>query len=139
MAFDVQKYTAQYVKLRDHIKTIMEKQEQELEPYKRLLDELNAMLLKHLDGQKVASMKTTSGTVYVTEHASASVADGQAFFDFVQKNAQWDLIERRANVTAVRAYIDALIEARKTNPNVLPAPPPGVNFNIHRRVGVRRS
>ena len=139
MVTDVQKRITQYVALRDRIHEIEEKHDIELRPYKDLLDVINAELLAHLDSQKVNSMKTDAGTIYVSERPSATVRDGAAFFDFVRETEGWDLLERRANVTAVRAFIDARIEAAKADANVLPTPPPGVNFSIYRRVGVRRA
>jgi hypothetical protein len=42
-------------------------------------------------------------------------------------------------VTAVKSFIEEAVERARTDPSVLPAPPPGVNFSRYRQVGVRRS
>ena len=139
MSFDVAKRAGQYVALRDRISDLKKKHEAELQPYMQVLAELNTALLKHLDSEKVDSMKTSEGTVYVTVRDSASVADSEVFFDYVRANEAWELMERRANVTAVRSFIDEAVERAKTDPSVQPTPPPGVNFSRFRQVGVRRS
>ncbi|KRQ07508.1 hypothetical protein [Bradyrhizobium manausense] len=74
------------------------------------------------------SVATDAGTVYRSEKKSASLADAQAFMDYVIQNNAWDLIDRKANVTAVEDFI-----------NQHNAPPPGVNWSSTFVAGVRRS
>lgn len=138
-AINIQKRAAQYIQLRDKIAEMEKAHEATLVPYKSLLQEINTDLLNHLDSQKVEAMKTEVGTVYVYEKSSASVADAEAFMKHVIDNQDWDLIERRANVTAVKAYLDASIEKAKADPSVQPGLPPGVNLSRFRMVGVRRA
>ena len=125
---DIAKRVEQYVKLRDIIKKKEAEQKNELKPLKDTLEQLNSVLLAHLNGMNGQSVATENGTVYRTEKKSASLADAQAFMDFVVANQAFDLIDRKANVTAVEEYI-------KEND----APPPGVNFSSTFVVGVRRS
>lgn len=58
------------------------------------------------------------GTGYWTTHASAKVANAEAFWAFVKENEAWDLVENRACSSAVKSYI----EGNDT-------PVPGVNFS----------
>lgn len=118
----------QYVKLRDKIKDIEARHKEELKPYKETLEKLNAVILAHLNLVGGESIRTSSGTAYVTEKKSASLADPQAFMEYVIGNEAWDLLDRKANAKAVADYID------ENN-----APPPGVNFTTTSVVGVRRS
>lgn len=118
----------QYVKLRDKIKEIETRHKEELSPYKETLEKLNAVILAHLTQVGGESIRTSAGTAYRTEKKSASLADPQAFMEYVVDNAAWDLLDRKANVKAVADYID------ENN-----APPPGVNFTSTFVVGVRRS
>ena len=125
--FDMEKRTEQYVKLRDHINSIKEKHKAELAGPTELLDQLNNLLLAHLDQQKAENIGTKQGSVYKTAKNSASIADMTAFWTHIVTQGEWDLLDRRANVTAVKDYIE------KNS-----APVPGVNFTQRFVVGVRR-
>lgn len=118
----------QYLKLRDKIKEIEAKHKEELKKYKDTLEKLNAVILQHLTQVGGESIRTASGTAYVTTKKSASLADPQAFMDYVVSNEAWDLLDRKANVNAVEDFIG---EHK--------APPPGVNYSTTSLVGVRRS
>lgn len=119
---------AMYVKLRDRIKATEQKHKDELAPAKALLEQMSTRLLDALNKDQTDSIAGNAGTAYRTERASASIADGQAFRDHVIANELWDLLDWKANPTAVKDYIAEYS-----------APPPGVNLNIAYTVGVRRS
>jgi hypothetical protein len=125
---DIATRVAQYVKLRDKIKAKEAEQKAELKPLKDTLEQLNAVLLAHLNQIGGDSVSTGGGTVYRTEKKSASLADAQAFMDYVIANQAFDLLDRKANVNAVEAHIQEN-----------DVPPPGVNFSSTFVVGVRRS
>jgi hypothetical protein len=124
----------QYVKLRDKIKEIEDKQKEAIRPYKEALDQLNNTILSALDQIGVESVRTQYGTAYRLEKKSASFADKEAFWTFVVATGQWDLLDYKANVTAVKAFIDKQIEEKEPTP----VPPPGVNYSVRYEVGVRR-
>lgn len=125
---DIGKRVAQYVKLRDKIKELDDIHKKNTAPYRELLETLNGALLSHLTAQNSESIKTESGTVYRTERASASLADKSAFWAWVVAQGEWDLLDYKANSTAVRDFID------RNN-----RPPPGVNYTVAHVVGVRRA
>lgn len=118
---------AQYVKLRDKIKEIEDRHKAEIKPFKQALETLNGMLLDHLNQVGGDSVASASGTVYKKLTKSASIADKSAFWAWVVANADWDLIDYKANVTAVRDFIGSN-----------GTPPPGVNYTEAYDVGVRR-
>jgi len=124
---DIELRIAQFIAVRDKIKEIEERHKKELEPYKNLKDKLSVVLLDHLNTVNVDNASCGAGTVYRTAKKSASIADAEAFMRHVIGTESWDLLDRKANVTAVEDFI----EEHK-------APPPGVNFNQHWTVGVRR-
>lgn len=124
---DINVRVAQYVGLRDKIKALDDAHKEKMKPFREMLETLGGLMLDHLKNQSAESIATESGTVYKTVKNSASIADGQAFWDFVSQNGEWDLIDKKANVTAVMEFI----EQNNT-------PPPGVNFNSIITVGVRR-
>ena len=125
---DINTRVAQYVALRDKIKAQDDAHKVAMKPAKETLDQLNSVLLAHLISLSVNSASKDGGTVYRTEKKSASLADAKAFMDYVIANQAWDLLDRKANTTAVEEFI-------KGNA----APPPGVNFSSTYVVGVRRA
>jgi len=124
---DVNTNVDEYIRTRDEIRDIESQHKDELRPYKQKLEELGAVLLEQLQAVGGDGVRTKSGTVYVTEKRSASLADPSLFMDYVIQNSAWDLLDRKANVTAVTDYI------AEHN-----AAPPGVNFSAVLTVGVRR-
>ena len=89
---------------------------------------LTTWLQDFLETAGAQSVKTKEGTVYASTRYTASLADPQAFMDYVIKHTAFDLLDRKANATAVRDFVE--------NHNALP---PGVNLNAIRTVGVRRA
>jgi len=124
---DVNTNVDEYIRTRDEIRDIESRHKDELRPYKQKLEELGAVLLEQLQAVGGDGVRTKSGTVYVTEKRSASLADPSLFMDYVIQNSAWDLLDRKANVTAVTDYIAEHNTA-----------PPGVNFSAVLTVGVRR-
>lgn len=117
-----------YIRLRDKIKEVEDAHKAKLADAKAYLEELNAKLLARLNEVGGEAVKTEHGTVYRTTRRSASIADGDAFRQFVIQNEAFDLVDWRANANAV----DDFIKSES-------APPPGVNFTTAYTVGVRRS
>lgn len=120
-------YVGRYVQLRDLIHREDEAHKERMRPHKETLEKLNAVLLQHLLNAGVESARTNSGTVYRVVKKSASIADKEAFWQYVVANQAFDLIDVRANKTAVEDFV-------KDNNQL----PPGVNFSSITEVGVRR-
>ena len=72
MPVDISKRVAQYVQLRDLIKVKEKNLKRVLAPYKKALEDLNTVLLNHLNDIGGNSLNTDAGTVYRTEKKSAS-------------------------------------------------------------------
>src|SRR6478735_4322702 len=123
---DIGKRVEQFVKLRDLIKSRDDEHKKAMKPLRETLESLNSVLLAHLNDMGGNSIATDAGTAYRTEKKSASLADSEAFMNYVIANQAFDLLDRKANVTAVEEHI-------KEND----APPPGVNFSSTFVVGVR--
>lgn len=127
-AISIETRIDQYVKLRDLIKEQDDAHKKKMEPYRTALEQLNNVLLNHLNTVGVDSAKTGAGTVYKTVKRSASLEDADAFMRHVIGGEHWELLERKANVTAVQAFVD--------ENGVLP---PGVKWTSTQVVGVRRA
>ena len=118
----------QYVKLRDTIRELDDAHKTKMAPFREMLERLNGVLLDHLNQVGVDSARTGAGTVYRTEKKSASLADKTAFLTWIQVSGEWDMLDYKANPTAVQAFMDE-------NNGALP---PGVNWSNTFVVGVRR-
>jgi hypothetical protein len=118
----------QYVKLRDKIKEVKARHEEELKPYNEAKEALEVYVLQWLQALNLEHAATAAGTAYLSTRVSATVKDMSAFWDFVRTNQLFDLVDKRANAPAVTEYI------QKNG-----APPPGVNYTTMLSLGVRRS
>ena len=117
-----------YIACREEIKRRKEEFEKSLKPYIELQEFLTGWLQDFMETAGADNIKTPHGTCYASTKHSASLADPDAFMKFVISNAAYDLIDRKANVTACRDYTEAN-----------GAPPPGVNLSSIKTVGVRRA
>lgn len=124
---DINTRIAQFVRMRDKIKAMDDAHKKTMAPYREALEQLSGILLNHLKTINADSVAAKDGTVYRTVKHSASIADSNAFWAFIVANEAWDLLDKKANVTAVGDFI----EEHQT-------PPPGVNFTSVMTVGVRR-
>lgn len=119
---------SQYVRLRDRIKEADDAHKAKLKDARDHLEQLGNTLLARLNEVGGESVKTSSGTVYRTTRRNASIADGNAFRQFVITHEAFDLVDWKANAPAVEDFIKAE-----------QAPPPGVNYTTAFTIGVRRS
>jgi len=123
----IEKRVAQFIAVRDHIKKIKERQKEELKQPMEILEKLNSVLLGHLNANNLKNAGCAAGTVYKTTKKNASIADASAFWEYIVTNGDWDMIDKKANTTAVEDYITEH-----------GTPPPGVNFTTFETVGVQR-
>jgi hypothetical protein len=126
-ALDFEKSVSQYVVLRDLIKQMDDAHKEGMKAYRETLEKLNSDLLDHINSIGGESVRTAAGTVYRTERKTASLADPDAFMEFVKKNQAFELLDRKVNATAAAEFI-----AQHHTP------PPGVNYTVQYLVGVRR-
>jgi hypothetical protein len=124
----VDKRVAQYIQVRDAIKRMNDEHEARIKPLVEIQNMLTGWMQDFLEKAGADSIKTSHGTCYSTTRYSASLADPEAFMSFVLDNKAYDLLDRKANVTACRDYTDE--KGR---------PPPGVNLSSIKTVGVRRA
>lgn len=117
-----------YVIVRDRIRDIEKRHKQELEKDKTDLLKLEGALMKTLDTLGVNSIKGKSGTAYITTQYTASLSDPEAFMQHVISTGQFELLNRAANKTAVKSYVE------KNDGQT----PPGCNLTSRMELGVRR-
>lgn len=124
---DMEKRIRQYIEVRDALERLDEKQKLERQPLQDIQNKLGGIIHKFLDDHNTDGLKTDAGTCYISVRHTASVADPDAFMRYVIDTKNFDLLERRANATAVKAFV--------AEHNVLPT---GVNLSALSSVGVRR-
>jgi hypothetical protein len=124
---DIDGCTALYVELRDKIAALKAELTEQMKPYRKGIEDLDAILLKALQDQGAKTIKTASGTVYQRIERSATLKDRKAFSEYVKSNQEWDLIEWRPAKVAVFEHMEKkAVEV------------PGVNTSAYMTIGVRR-
>lgn len=118
-----------YIKLRDQKAQMKADFDAQVAPLQEKMDKLEAKLLEVFNNTGMDSVRTEFGTAYASVRTSASIADRDAFMDFVKANEEWALLEVRVSKTAVEQY-------RSANDDELP---PGINVREERVVNIRRS
>lgn len=119
---------AQYVQIRDKLKVMDEEHEKKREKLVLVQSLLSGYMEKFLEQIGATNIKTPYGTCHRTTRYTSSLADADAFMNFVTSTGKFDLLDRRANSTAVKEYVQ--------EHGVLP---PGVNLTALRSIGVRRA
>lgn len=125
---DVNVIVTAYIKLRDQKAELKAKQAEEMKVYDDALAKLEAQAKTILAESNTESIKCAAGTVYTTTATSATVADKSAFMDYIRANEAFDLLDVRANKTAVQDFVT---EHQDT--------PPGVTVRRELKVGFRRA
>lgn len=118
-----------YIQLRDKKAQMKSDFDASVAPINDKMEKLEAKLLDVFNKTGMDSVKTEHGTAYTAVRTTASVADREAFMEFVKANEEWSLIEVRAAKLAIEQF-------RDNNDNELP---PGVNIRSERVVNIRRS
>jgi phage host-nuclease inhibitor protein Gam len=118
-----------YIQLRDKKAEMKAEFDASIAPLNDKMDKLEAKLLDVFNKTGMDSVKTENGTAYTAVRTTASIADREAFMEFVKANEEWSLLEVRASKTAIEQF-------RDSNNDELP---PGVNIRSERVVNIRRS
>jgi hypothetical protein len=119
----------EFIKLRDGKKAAEDKMKQWLDDhYNARMEQIEAHLMDSLNQLEADSVKTEHGTAFKRIETSVTVATPHDFQRHVIGTQQWELIDFRANKTAVKAFVEA-------NDGALP---PGVNMTQTTVLSVRR-
>jgi len=116
-----------YIKLRDRRSARKREYEIADESDKTKQEKIEALLLARFNESGAESVRTASGTAFKTIRSSVTCADRQSFFDFVQQNDMFDLLEARPAKSTVEQYAEAHGEY-----------PPGLNVNRVVSISIRR-
>ena len=128
MAHSLGDLIGKYIAIRDKANEIKNKHKEELAPYNEAMHKLEEHFLKAMQEQDLENLKTDGGTAYQSVQTSVTVADWDAFRDWVQHESAWHMLDKRANKTAVAEVLEETGEL-----------PPGLNIKRSVKVNVRRS
>jgi hypothetical protein len=125
---DIEKRVNQFVALRDLKDGIKARHKEELREVEAMLAQIEGIISSFMRDNKLENLRTKAGTCYTSTRFSAPLADPDLFMKYVIENKAFDLLDRRANVSAVKDFV----EAHKTLP-------PGCNLNGVETLGVQRA
>ena len=128
-AAPIDKRVARYVKLRDARAASNKEAEKVDQAYKDALTAIETALIKDAQEQGVTGFKTEFGTTYLDQRMLTSIADENAFFNFVKESGDLDFFERRVKATHVQEWM-------KNHDGILP---PGLNVFREATMKVRRT
>lgn len=120
----IQKLTEYYRMLRDKIADLEARKTKVQEEKTKVA----AAIMDFLQKNGIENLRTASGTCYISERTTASVADPKAFMDFVIEAKNWELLDKRANPVRCTEFTKEHGFA-----------PPGVNLNTTKTLGVRKA
>lgn len=124
----VSEVVGEYVELRDKKLQLKADFDARVKPIDERMEQIENKLLEVFEATGIDSVKTDLGTAYKSEKSTASVADKSAFLDHIKEHDDYQLLEVRANKTAVEQYKE-----------VNEALPPGVNWRSEVTVNFRRA
>ena len=117
-----------YIQVREKKSQRKAAYDSDIKKYDELQDKIEALLLVKFGDLGIDSIKTEAGTAYSSVRTSASIADWDMFFPFIQEHQAYDLLERRVSKAAVEQY-------KSANDDL----PPGINYSETRVVNFRRT
>lgn len=119
----------EYLRLKDAKKAAEDKIKKFVaENYSQRLEQIEAILQDTLNKLGGDSIKTPHGTAFTRTETSVTVSAQSEFSAFVIGNESWELVDFRANKTAVREFLE-------NNDGHLP---PGINMTEVKVISVRR-
>lgn len=117
-----------YAKIRDRVTELEAAHKEKMAPFKEAMDKIEQYMLTTFNEQGTENAKTAFGTFYKQKATSATVSDKETFRGYVIANDRWDLVDMRAQKTAVNDFVENQEE-----------PPPGVNWSATYKVNFRKS
>lgn len=118
-----------YLKIREARTTLKREYEEKDNKLKEKLNQLEAVLLSHLNESKTESVRTEFGTFYRQEDITPTGSDWDAFYRWIAEHNAFDALERRIKKVFIKEYME-------TNDGGIP---PGVTIYREFVVRVRRS
>jgi hypothetical protein len=94
-----------YLDTRDAKQALEKQHKDQLKQYTEVMTKIEGVLLNHLQGNETTSISSDEGTAYLTTKRSATIGDAVSFKNYIIENRAWDMVDWRANVTAVGDFL----------------------------------
>lgn len=117
-----------YLKLRTKAESIKAEAKEQVDVIESKMQKLGAYLHQQMDTLGVTSLKSESGTAFLSTIDYARVENWDATLDFIKDNDAYELLEKRVSKKVVRDYIES---TRKV--------PPGIMYGTKVEVSVRKA
>ena len=117
-----------YIELRDQKDRMYNEYKDSVANIDKKLDKMEAKILEVMQKVGMEAIRTENGTVSSSTRVSSSVADKEAFLDFVREHDLWQLVDMRPLKSGIKEY-------RDVNDDL----PPGINWREERVVQFRRA
>lgn len=105
--YDMNEISKAYIALRDARRQLKSQFDAEDAKLKSGLEQLEAIMLNHLNTSGSESVRTDNGTFYRQEQITPSASDWQLVYDWIKEHDAWDLLERRVKVGFVKEFQEA--------------------------------
>ena len=117
-----------YIRIREKKSQLRAEYEAKVAKYDDAQDKIEALLLRRFGELGIDSIKTAAGTAYTTTRSAATIADWDAYREFLERQEDpFIFLEHRASKTAIEQY-------KAANEDI----PPGVSWSETRVVNFRR-
>ncbi len=126
-AFTDEAVVAKYLEIRNAKAALVAKHEAQLKPFNEAMAKLADLMLARLNERGADNTKTPVGTAYKSRQVSCTMADRDAFLNYVQEHAAWSLVTNHVSKEAVSEIID-----------LTGSPPPGVSYEARVVVNFRK-
>jgi hypothetical protein len=123
---DYDKAVSKYIELRDANKRMQDEVDAKIAENKEVMEKLSVWVELQAQNDKLETVVTKHGTVFWTLGDRCNLSNSGEFFNYCLEKQAWELIEKRANKTGVRDWINTHKEV-----------PPGVNYVTFRQINVR--
>lgn len=117
-----------YIQLRDKKAQVVRAHEANVARYDEAMAKIEEALAKHMTDSGTDRVGSGAGTAFFSNTRSATVADRDAFFGFLQDSGLWHLADIRAAKKQISDYRDEMNDL-----------PPGINWRETRVVRVNRA
>lgn len=95
-----------YLKMRDARTTLKHEYEAADTKIKEKMEQLEAVLLSHLNTSKTESVRTAAGTFYRQEEMTPTGSDWEKFYQWIGENNAFEALERRIKKTFIKEYAE---------------------------------
>lgn len=128
IAATLDQITEYYVSLRDYRSQLKNQYDEADGKAKDTMSTLETEIMRRFNEMGVDSAKTAHGTAYISRTIQPKCTDWTSFWAHIQATGNFDLLQKRVGVTAIKTMID------ETG-----APPPGIEVTTVREINIRKS